>query len=110
VVTLKEKAAKGSTFVGWSGACSGKSTCKVVAKASVSVTAKFAARNCVVPNVKGKSLSAAKKTLKAHSCSAGKISHAASSTVQKGHVLAQSPSPGAHLKHGGKVRLTVSTG
>ncbi|HKD93492.1 MAG TPA: protease pro-enzyme activation domain-containing protein [Gaiellaceae bacterium] len=110
VVTLKEKAAKGSTFVGWSGGCTGKATCKVVAKAALTVTAKFAAGNCVVPNVKGKSLSAAKSTLKAHFCSAGKISHAHSSTVQKGHVISQSPNAGTHLKHDGKVSLTVSTG
>jgi hypothetical protein len=111
VVTLKEKAAKGSTFVGWSGGgCIGTATCKVVAKAALSVTAKFAHKNCVVPNVKDKSLSAAKTTLKAHFCSAGKIGHAASSTVPKGHVISQSPSAGSHLRYDGKVSLTVSTG
>jgi hypothetical protein len=109
VVTLKEKAAKGSTFVGWSGACSGKSTCKVTTQAALSVRAKFALKNCVVPNVKGKSLATAKRILKAHFCSAGKIKHAASK-VQKGHVITQSPKAGAHLKHGGKVSLTVSSG
>jgi hypothetical protein len=111
VVTLKEKAAKGSTFVGWSGGgCVGTATCKIVAKAALSVTAKFAHKNCVVPNVRGKSLAAAKNTLNAHFCSAGKIKNAASSTVAKGRVISQSPSPGSHLPYGGKVSLTVSTG
>ena len=111
VVTLKEKAAKGSTFVGWSGGgCVGKATCKIVAKAALSVTAKFAHKNCVVPNVRGKSLAAAKNTLNAHFCSAGKIKNAASSTVAKGRVISQSPSPGSHLPYSGKVSLTVSTG
>ncbi len=110
VVTLKERASKGSTFAGWAGGCSGKSTCKVTTKAALSVTAKFAGKNCVVPNVKGKSLSTAKRTLKAHFCSAGKVKHAASSTVQKGHVITQSPNAGRHLRHGGKVSLTVSSG
>jgi hypothetical protein len=111
VVTLKEKAAKGSTFVGWAGGgCIGTATCKVVTKAALSVTAKFAHKNCVVPNVKGKSLSAARSTLKAHFCSAGKIKHAASSTLQKGRVIAQSPNAGSHLRYGGKVSLTVSSG
>jgi Pro-kumamolisin, activation domain/IPT/TIG domain/PASTA domain len=110
VVTLKEKAAKSSTFVHWSGACSGKAACKVTAKAALKVTAKFALKNCVVPNVKGKSLSAAKRALKAHFCAAGKIKHALSSRVRKGHVIAQSPKPRSHLRHGGKVSLTVSEG
>ena len=110
VVTLKQKASKSSTFVHWSGACSGKATCKVTAKAAQTVTAKFALKNCVVPNVRGKSLSAAKRALKTHFCSAGKIKHAASGKVRKGHVIAQHPKPGSHLRHGGKVSLTVSDG
>ncbi|MFZ0342337.1 MAG: protease pro-enzyme activation domain-containing protein [Gaiellaceae bacterium] len=110
VVTLKEKASGGSTFVHWSGACSGKLTCKVTAKAALSVTAKFALKNCVVPNVRGKSLSAAKRALRARFCSAGRIEHAVSSRVPRGHVIAQHPTPGSHLRHDGKVSLTVSEG
>jgi hypothetical protein len=110
VVTLKEKASKSSTFAGWSGACSGKLTCKVTTNAALTVTAKFALKNCVVPNVRGKSLSAAKRALKAHFCSAGKIKHARSSKVHKDRVISQSPKAGSHLRHGGKVSLTVSEG
>ena len=51
---------------------------------ALTVTAKFALENCVVPNVAGKSLSAAKRALKSHFCSAGKIKHAFSSTVATG--------------------------
>jgi Pro-kumamolisin, activation domain/PASTA domain/IPT/TIG domain/Divergent InlB B-repeat domain len=109
-VTLKEKASRGSEFVGWSGACSGRLTCKVLFKAAATVKAKFALLNCVVPNVQGKSLPAAKRTLQAHFCSAGMISHAASSTVPKGRVISESPKPGSHLPHGGKVGLTLSDG
>lgn len=109
VVTLKEKAAKGSTFVGWSGACTGKSTCKVTTKSALTVTAKFALKNCVVPNVVGKGLSTARRVLKAHYCSVGKVKQA-SSSAQKGRVISQSPKPGSHLKHNGKVSLTVSKG
>ena len=110
VVTLKKKASKSSTFVGWSGACSGKLTCKVTAKAALTVTAKFVLKNCVVPNVRGKSLTAAKRALQAHFCSAGKIKHALSSKVHKGRVISQSPKARTHLRHGGKVSLTVSEG
>src|SRR5262249_6835477 len=72
-VTLKPKATKGSAFAGWSGACKGKKTCKVTANETLSTTAKFTLKNCVVPNVTGKTLSAPKKALKAHFCAAGKI-------------------------------------
>jgi Pro-kumamolisin, activation domain/PASTA domain/IPT/TIG domain/Divergent InlB B-repeat domain len=110
-VTLKAKASKDSSFAGWSGACTGKkSTCKVTASQSLSATAKFTLKNCIVPNVKGKSLSAAKKAIKAHFCRAGTIKHAVSAKVKSGHVISQKPKPGTHLKHGGKVNLTVSKG
>jgi len=111
-VTLTAKAAAGSAFAGWSGACSGTSTCTVTTNSTTSVTAKFTAKlkPCVVPKVKAKTLSAAKRALKAHSCRAGKIKHAFSSKVKKGRVISQKPKPGKHLKHGGKVNLVVSKG
>lgn len=109
-VILKAKASSGSRFGGFTGACTGKSTCSVVANQARSVTAKFTLKNCVVPRVKGKSLSAAKKALKSHSCSAGKIRHAFSNKVKHGHVISTKPKAGTHLKHNGKVKLTVSKG
>jgi hypothetical protein len=44
VVTLKAKAAKGSTFSGWSGACKGRRRCKVTTTDNVAVKAKFVRR------------------------------------------------------------------
>jgi hypothetical protein len=41
VVTLTSAAAAGSTFAGWSGACSGTGTCSVTMSAAKSVTATF---------------------------------------------------------------------
>jgi beta-lactam-binding protein with PASTA domain len=64
----------------------------------------------VVPKVKGKTLSAAKRALKAHACTTGKIKHAFSSKVKKGRVISQKPKAGKHLKHNAKVGLTVSRG
>jgi eukaryotic-like serine/threonine-protein kinase len=111
LVTLKAKASTGSVFAGWSGACAGrKSTCRLRVDDTLKVIAKFSLGNCVVPNVKGKSLLAAKHALKAHSCSAGKITYAFSSTVTAGHVISQKPQAGTHLRHNGKVNLTVSKG
>ena len=67
------------------------------------------ASSCVVPQVVGKTLSAAKKTLKASHCGVGKIKKAYSK-VRKGRVAAQNPKAGKHLKGGAKVALTVSKG
>ena len=111
-VTLSAAAASGSTFAGWSGACSGTSTCKVTMSAAMSVTATFnkKPKACVVPKVKGKSLKAAKRAIKAHNCRVGKIKRAFSKKVKKGHVISQKPKPGKRLKHGAKVNLAVSKG
>jgi hypothetical protein len=43
VVTLTATPASGSTFAGWSGACSGTGTCQVTVNADTSVTATFTA-------------------------------------------------------------------
>jgi large repetitive protein len=109
-VTLKVKPSRGSRFAGWSGACHGRSKCKLTVDGALTATAKFTLKNCVVPNVKGKTLAAAKRALKAHSCSAGKIKHAASSRVRAGRVISQNPKAGTHLRHNGRVSLTVSKG
>ncbi|HEX5174520.1 MAG TPA: protease pro-enzyme activation domain-containing protein [Gaiellaceae bacterium] len=109
-VNLKARAAKGSSFAGWSGGCTGKSTCKVKTNATLKVTAKFTLRSCVVPKVTGKTLTAAKRALKAHFCAAGKVEQAFSSKVKKGRVISQKPKPGRHLRHGGRVGLTISKG
>jgi Pro-kumamolisin, activation domain/PASTA domain/IPT/TIG domain/Divergent InlB B-repeat domain len=110
-VTLKAKASRGSTFAGWAGGCKGKTArCRIKTDEVLSVTAKFTLQGCVVPNVRGKTLSAAKRALKAHSCAAGKVERAFSSTVPAGLVISQKPRAGTHLAHGGKVGLTVSKG
>jgi Divergent InlB B-repeat domain len=43
-VTLTAKAAKGSRFSSWSGACKGRRSCKVTAKADIAVKARFVRR------------------------------------------------------------------
>jgi hypothetical protein len=44
MVTLKAKAAKGSKFSGWSGACKGSHRCKVTTNDNIAVKAKFVRR------------------------------------------------------------------
>jgi hypothetical protein len=108
-VTLKAKAARGSTFSGWSGACKGGKSCKVTANDNVTVQAKFVLRPCLVPNLVGKSLGAAKVAIRQAFCSVGKVSTVASSRP-KGEVLSQKPSHGKRLRQHAQVSLVVSKG
>jgi hypothetical protein len=119
-VTLTATPDSSSTFGGWSGAgCSGTGTCTVNMTAAAAVSATFTAnsppppppaKKCVVPKLKGKTLTAAKRSLKSHHCTLGKVKHAFSSNVKKGKVISQKPKAGKHLKHNAKVSVTVSKG
>ena len=108
-VNLTTKAAKGSKFAGWSGACAGTQSCAVTTDDNVAVNAKFALKPCVVPNVAGKSLKAAKLAIKKALCSVGKIK-VASSKVKKGHVISQRPRHGKRVKQHTRIGLLVSKG
>ena len=66
--------------------------------------------SCKVPNVKGMTLAAAKRELKAGDCALGRVKTAFSPKVRKGRVISQSQRPGKTLKAGGKVNLVVSKG
>ncbi|HKD94000.1 MAG TPA: PASTA domain-containing protein [Gaiellaceae bacterium] len=113
-VTLTAAADSGSTFTGWSGGgCSGTSNCVVTLNSDTGVTATFTTtpppppKPCVVPNVKGKKLAAAKASIRSHHCSVGKITRVKSSSRNRGKVVSQSPKPGKQLAHGAKVALKV---
>jgi hypothetical protein len=108
-VTLRAKAAKGWKLSGWSGVCKGSRGCKVTANDDVAAVAKFVLRPCVVPNVVGKRLTAAKTAIRKAFCSVGKVELVASSKP-KGRVIAQKPRHGKRLKHGAKVAVAVSSG
>jgi hypothetical protein len=108
-VTLRARALRGSRFAGWSGACKGTRSCKVTMNGDVAVKARFVPAACVVPNVVGKSLSAAKRAITKARCSVGKVTMVASSKP-KAIVVSQRPKHGKRLKHHGKVSLVVSRG
>jgi hypothetical protein len=65
---------------------------------------------CLVPRVKGKTLTAAKSSIAAGHCSVGNVEHTASPKIRAGRVISQKPKPGLQLKHGARVDLVVSTG
>jgi PASTA domain-containing protein/List-Bact-rpt repeat protein len=108
-LTLKAKPAKGSRFVRWSGACKGAGRCRLVVGDPIKVGATFALRPCVVPNVLGKPLRAAKLAIKRRFCSVGKVT-IAPSTLVRGRVVSQRPKPGQKLKQHARVDLVVSGG
>ena len=110
-VTLSAAPTSGSTFSGWSGACSGTGSCTVSMTADRSVTASFArVPKCVVPRVVGLTLAKARaRIVKAH-CRVGKITRKLSSRQKKGRVIGQSPRRGKILRSGSKVNLTVGKG
>ena len=65
---------------------------------------------CVVPNLKGKTLAAARRSIRSHACSVGAIKHARSRRVKTGRVISQRPKPGKRLHLGARVNLVVSKG
>jgi subtilisin family serine protease len=66
-------------------------------------------RRCVVPNVKGKTVAATRKALRARRCALGKVRRAYSK-VRRGRVIRQSRRAGARLAVGTKVNVLVSRG
>ena len=107
-VKLTASAQKGWALAHWSGGCSGKGACTVLMAADHQVTAVFS-RTCIVPNVKGKPLPAAKRAIRKARCKLGKIKRAFSK-LRKGRVVSQQPAPRRIVPAGTAVRLTVSRG
>lgn len=105
-VTLKAKPAKGSRFVRWSGACKGAKKCRITVTGDEKIGAKFVLRPCVVPNVVGRSLQAAKRAIRNRFCSVGTVRPAPSASVG-GVVISQRPERGRRLKPDAKVDLVV---
>ena len=117
-VTLSAKAAAGSAFAHWSGACSGTKACTVTMTEARGVTATFSGGSasappppsCVVPKLKGKSPRKARSALRAAHCALGKVRKP---KAKKGHKLgplvvkSSSPAAGATLPAGGKVDLKL---
>lgn len=69
-----------------------------------------AIRFCVVPNVRGKALAAARTALARSTCALGKVKRKYSAKVKRGRVISQRPSPGARLAELAKVNLVLSRG
>jgi subtilisin family serine protease len=109
MVTLRSSAAKGFAFSRWSGDCFGVGACTLSMGADHSTTAIFTQITCVVPNVKGKTLAAARRAIRKRHCKVGRVTRAFSS-VKQGRVISQSPKPRRVLRNGSPIALKVSMG
>ena len=65
---------------------------------------------CRVPNLKGKTLAAARRSLRLRHCSLGKIRHAYSRRARRGAIVSQKPGAGRQLAERGRVSVVVSLG
>ena len=65
---------------------------------------------CRVPNVRGKTLVVARRSIKRARCAVGKVTRKPSRKVKRGRVISQSPRAGRLLPRNGKVKLVVSRG
>jgi subtilisin family serine protease len=65
---------------------------------------------CVVPNVVGKKLAAAKAAVKGRHCKVGHVGYLKSTGKKKGRVIRQSPAPGRHLGSNAAVKLWLGRG
>jgi uncharacterized delta-60 repeat protein len=66
--------------------------------------------NCVVPDLRGETLSKAGATLARSYCRRGPVSKRFSSKVARGRVISTAPATGARLPGGAKIQLVVSKG
>jgi hypothetical protein len=73
----------------------------------VTAVDKFTYKACVVPNLKGKKLKAAKKKLRKTGCKLGKVKRHKGVTNKTGKVVKQGPKSGKQLAPGSKVNVTL---
>jgi subtilisin family serine protease len=65
---------------------------------------------CVVPKMRGKTVTQARRLLTTRRCRLGRVGRAYSRRVKKGKVVSQGRRPGARLARGTKVNVVVSRG
>ena len=63
--------------------------------------------NCAVPNLKGKTLKAARRRARRADCKLGKVRRRKGATAKNAKVIKQSPKPGEVLAPGGKVNVKL---
>jgi hypothetical protein len=66
--------------------------------------------NCIVPDVRNRTLPSVKRRLKKHACKLGKVTRRHSRRAKKGRVIKQRPAPGTTLANNGKVAVVLGKG
>jgi hypothetical protein len=85
----------------------GSSTPPASGSATPPVSAAPAAARCKVPNLKGKTLKAAKKKIRAAGCKVGTVKKVGAASASTGRVKSQGPKPGRVLAPGAKVNVKL---
>jgi uncharacterized delta-60 repeat protein len=96
--------ADGNVLVSEQGGFPGESN------SSLTLARLIGGNNCVVPGLRGRTISKARATLKASYCNTGGISRLFSNKVARGRVITTSPIRGDRRPTGTKVDLVVSRG
>jgi uncharacterized repeat protein (TIGR01451 family) len=79
--------------------------------ATATVEARVApAVECRVPKLRGKTITAAKKSLAGAHCALGKVSHVYSSSIKRDRIVSQKPAAGAVRAKSTKVAVAISRG
>ena len=65
---------------------------------------------CVVPNVRGRTVPKARALLVSRHCRLGRVGHAFSRAVRKGRIVSQTRRPGLRLARGARIGVVVSRG
>jgi uncharacterized delta-60 repeat protein len=72
--------------------------------------ARYQGDTCVVPKVRGKTLTRARRLIRKATCAVGKVKRAFSRKIRKGRVVSQKPAPRRRIAAASKVDLVVSRG
>ena len=64
---------------------------------------------CAVPRLLGKTLQAARASLKAAECSLGRVTRRRARHARRGRVIAQTPPTGSHTRRGAKVKVVLAS-
>jgi len=119
-ITLTAAPAAGSVLAGWSGCLAvDNTTCTTTIDADTTITATFdlapkpkpkpKPKPCVMPELKGNTLAAATRAIRANHCALGTVRRVASREIRAPHVVSQSPKAGSRLEHGATVNLVVAS-
>jgi hypothetical protein len=109
-VALTATPAEGSQFAGWSEATCETTSCIVGVDHQRTVSADFELIKCEVPQLRKRTLGAARALLGSSHCRLGQVKRAYSKKVKKGRVISQRPAAGAEKPNEAAVNVIVSRG